>query len=154
MEAMLRLATLLEKPQRNSIRAGLAIRDLHYLLLAGPQAAALRHLYGKGGNSARLFRVIAFMKENLNRVVRASELAKVSNMSESSLFRHFKDVTGLSPLQYHKQLRLHQARNLMLSANEQVSTAAYSVGYESISQFNREYKKLFGETPGHCKIKI
>ena len=75
------------------------------------------------------------------------ELVKEVNMSEASLYRHFKILTGLSPLQYHKQLRLHEARRIILTENEQVSIAAMKVGYESVTQFNREYKNLFGMSP-------
>ena len=83
----------------------------------------------------------------MNAAVRMDDLARQVHMSVSSLHRHFKTVTGLSPLQYHKQLRLYEARRLMLTQHENASGAALAVGYESPTQFNREYKRMFGEPP-------
>lgn len=152
MEAMLRLVTIIDKPEQLPVRGELALKDLHFLLLTGMQANSLREVYANGGNnSGQLFTAIAYLKGNLDRVVSAGELAKAANMSESSLYRHFKTLTGISPLQYHKQLRLHKARDLIMIEHEQAAIVAYRVGYESVSQFSRDYKKMFGLPPKRSK---
>lgn len=152
MEAMLRLASILEKPEQIPLRSEIALRDLHYLLLTGAHGRAARDVFALGRhNSHQLFAAIAYLKEHLDRIVGAAELARAAGMSESSLYRHFKALTGISPLQYHKQLRLHKARELIMAGREPSAAAAYKVGYESVSQFSREYKKMFGIPPGRSK---
>lgn len=155
LEAMLHLAKVIEGRKHLALRARLALMDLHILLLAGAQGALLKEVYATSrqrGNE--LCNAIRYLKENLNRGVSAAELAKAANMSESSLYRHFKTLTGLSPLQYHKQLRLHKARELIMAEHEQASRAAYRVGFESVSQFSREYKKLFGIPPKQIRSSL
>lgn len=147
MEAMLRLATIMTRPGQIAVRAGLALQDLHYLLLTGSQAKMLRDVYADGRYGNHLSTAISFLKSHINCVVSASDLARAAHMSESSLYRYFKKFTGLSPLQYHKRMRLHEARKILLAEREQIAAAAYRVGYESVSQFNRDYKKLFGVSP-------
>lgn len=152
MEAMLRLASIIDKPEQLPVRAEIALKDLYFLLLTGMQANALKEVYATGGNNnSQLFAAITYLKEHLDRVIRADELAKAANMSESSLYRHFKMLTGITPLQYHKQLRLHQARDLIMTEHEQAATVAYRVGYESVSKFSRDYKKMFGLPPKRSK---
>lgn len=151
LETLLRLTSLTRKPEQIPVRSAIIFRELHYLLLAGPQRATLQALYGASGNYGQIFAAIALLKANLAGSVRASELAATVNMSASSLYRHFKAITGMSPLQYHKYLRLHEARRLILAENEQAVQASLKVGYESASQFNREYKRLFGESPGKSR---
>lgn len=90
---------------------------------------------------------ISLIRDQLNKPLAVADLARKVNMSVSSLYRYFKTMTGVSPLQYQKQLRLHEARRLMLVHKEKAADAAYSVGYESVTQFNREYKRLFGNSP-------
>lgn len=147
METFLRLASLTEKPEQILILAPLILRELHYLLLVGPRGAMLRDLYLRGAADNRVIEVIALLKKNLNRSVSAAALARKVNMSVSSLHRQFKRVTGVSPLQYHKKLRLCEARRRMLAENERADIAALAVGYESTTHFNREYKRFFGEPP-------
>lgn len=147
VETALRFLHVVDRPEQLAARGRLALEELHYLLLTGPQSAALEVLYGNGRNGAQLFAAIEYLKGHLDATVSAKTLARVASMSESTLYRSFRFLTGLSPLQYHKQLRLHEARRLMLSENESASGAAWRTGYESVSQFNREYRRLFGDSP-------
>lgn len=147
MECMLRLARLAEKPEQISLRAPLILRELYFLLLIGSSGRVLHGLFAKGTEKNRIMQAIAIIKERLDKPLAVNELAKNVNMSVSSLYRYFKTMTGVSPLQYQKQLRLHEAQRLMLVNREKAASAAYSVGYESVTQFNREYKRLFGNSP-------
>ena len=147
MESMLRLAELLDKPKQIPIRAPIILRELHYLLLIGPQGGTLQGLYMRGSRNNQIVQAISLMKRNIATPLRMDALARHVSMSVSSLHRHFKSITGFSPLQYHKQLRLYEAQRLMLVENERAANAALSVGYESVTQFNREYKRMFGEPP-------
>lgn len=146
-DAILRLAMLMKKPFQIPVLAPLILRELHYLLLISPQGGSLRDIYIQGAKNNQIIEVIAWLKHNLNRAIRIEDIARHAHMSISSLHRHFKSLTGISPLQYHKQLRLHEAQRLMLTENERAASAALSVGYESVTQFNREYKRMFGEPP-------
>ncbi|MDE5833057.1 MAG: AraC family transcriptional regulator [Desulfovibrio sp.] len=147
LETLSRLVMLIHHPERIAILAPLILRELHYLLLIGPQGALLQDLYMRGAKDNRIIDAIAILKKYLNRSIPIETLARKVNMSVSSLHRQFKRVTGVSPLQYHKKLRLCEAQRRMLAENERADIAALSVGYESITQFNREYKRLFGEPP-------
>lgn len=147
LEGVLRLSELLDKPKQIAVRAPLILRELHYLLLIGPQGGILQGLYTRGSKNNQVIEAISLLKRNIDAPVRIDDLARQVNMSISSLHRHFKSITGFSPLQYHKQLRLYEAQRLMLMENERAASAALSVGYESVTQFNREYKRMFGEPP-------
>ena len=151
MEGMLRLARLVYHPEQISLRGPMILRELHYLLLIGVHGNALRNLHGNHVCGQQIFKAIEYLRTHLEVNVRSEELAKAVHMSESTLYRNFKILTGLSPLQYHKQLKLHEARRIMLTENEQAGMAALKVGYESINQFNREYKRLFGQPPHRSK---
>lgn len=147
LETLLRLLEIIKRPEQAPILAPLILRELHYLLLNGPQGAILHDLYMCGARDNRIIDAIAWLKQNPRITISVEELAKKVNMSVSSLHRHFKNITGFSPLQYHKQIRLYEAQRLMLVDNERADMAALAVGYESITQFNREYKRMFGEPP-------
>lgn len=147
LETIARVLALAGKPVRDEFLIRMLLRELHYLLIRNTGGSLLRAIYGSGLPGRQLFQAIEYLKERLDRLVTINELAGAACMSESSLYRHFKSVTGLSPLQYHKQLRLHEARRIMLAENEQAANAAFRVGFESIPQFNREYKRLFGQPP-------
>lgn len=147
LECVLRLVELLDKPEQIPVRAPLVMRELHYLLLVSPQGGILRGLYTRGSQSNQVVQAIAMLRRHIEIPLRVGDLARQVNMSASSLHRHFKSLTGFSPLQYQKQLRLYEAQRLMLVENERASDAALSVGYESVTQFNREYKRMFGEPP-------
>lgn len=147
LSCMLRLARLWEKPEQIAVRAPIIAHELHYVLLCSSYGHILRRIYRRGSQNSSVVQAIALLRRNLAIPLRVDELARQVNMSVSSLHRHFKQLTGYSPLQYRKQLRLLEARRLMFSENEQAARAALTVGYESITQFNREYKRLFGESP-------
>ncbi len=146
-EMFLRLVTLLDKPEQIPFRAPMMLRELHYLLLISPHGSLLRQLNTPGTQNNQILQAINWIRENYRQPLRVEELARKVNMSASNLHRHFKLLTGLSPLQYQKQLRLYEAQRLMLLEHERASIAAISVGYESVTQFNREYKRVFGEPP-------
>lgn len=152
LESVLLFVKLLDRPEQIAIRAPLILRDLHYQLLVGPQGGTLQGLYTQRAQNNQVLQAIAFLKRNIASPLHVEDLARQVNMSVSSLHRHFKNVTGFSPLQYHKQLRLYEAQRLLLTQDERVASAAASVGYESVTQFNREYKRMFGEPP-HRDIK-
>lgn len=147
LEGVLRLVELLDKPEQIPIRAPLYIRDLHYLLLISPFGSDLRQINTFGTQDNNIARLISWIRQNMDSPFTLELLSSKANMSISSLHRHFKNFTGLSPLQYIKQLRLIEAQRLMLIQNERVNIAAQSVGYESVTQFNREYKRMFGNPP-------
>lgn len=147
LEAVLRLAELLDKPEQIAIRAPMIMQELHYLLLIGPLGHVLRSLYAQGSQNSQVLQAVSILRRDLGAPVRMESLARQVGMSLSTLHRHFKTVTGLSPLQYLKQLRLHEAQRLMLMEDMRAASAALSVGYESVTQFSREYKRMFGEPP-------
>lgn len=147
LECMYRLAELVDKPDQIHLRAPMILRELHCLVLIGKYGGVLYSLYAKGSEKNQVVQAISFLKKHLTQPLNVEELAERVNMSVSSLYRHFKEITGSSPLQYQKQLRLQEAQRLMLMENERASSAALLVGYESVSQFNREYKRMFGDPP-------
>ena len=122
-------------------------RELHYWLLAGRHGAALRRLGGSEGHAQRVSRAVAVLRAEFARPLPVERLAEAAGMSPSSFHAHFRAVTSLSPLQFQKQLRLIEARRLMLSESLPASRAAFAVGYESVPQFTREYGRMFGLPP-------
>lgn len=147
LDAFYRLIALVGQPERQKIMAPMIIKEIHYLLLTSPLGDILRTINTKGSQNNQIAGAIAWMKENYRHPLKIDELAQKFNMAESSFYRHFSKVTSLSPLQYQKRLRLYEAQRLMLSENFDAANAAYEVGYESASQFNREYKRMFGMPP-------
>ena len=147
LEAVLRLLRLLENPQDIPLLAPLVLREIHYRLLVGEQGARLRQIALADSQTQRIAKAIAWLKHNYAQPLRIEAIARKLHMSSSSLRHHFKAVTAMSPLQYQKQLRLQEARRLMLSEVMDAATAGHRVGYESPSQFSREYSRLFGAPP-------
>ncbi|MEL7315281.1 MAG: AraC family transcriptional regulator [Cyanobacteria bacterium J06559_3] len=147
IECAIRLTRLLDTPQDISFLAPMMMREVYYRLLIGEQSEAVRQIVTSGSNMQRIAAVIRQIKANFTKSLRVEELAEQANMSSASFHRHFKKVTSMSPLQYQKQLRLLEARRLMLTANADATNAAYQVGYESPSQFSREYSRMFGAPP-------
>lgn len=147
LDAFRRLLAALER-RADAQLVQLIVRELHCLVLDAPQSGLLRQLYAAGCMDNRITGVIVWMRANLQEPASMERMAKLAHMSVSTFHRHFKRITGISPLQYHKQLRLHEAQRLMLAHNQHASEAALAVGYESVTQFNREYRRLFGEPPG------
>lgn len=144
----LRLARLLDTPADIPVLAPIIERELLYRLLAGPFGSRLRQATASGSHSHQIVRAIDWLKTNLDQPLSIERLASLSNMSRSSLHHHFKALTAMTPLQYQKQLRLQEARRLMLVSDTDAASAAHHVGYESPSQFNREYRRMFGAPPG------
>ena len=147
LEACLRLTNLLDTPERIPALAPMLIREIHYLLLTGPEGEDFR-LLGSGKNpNSRIAEAVAWMRENYRQPFNLAELAAHVNMSLTSFSRHFRRITGTSPLQFQKRIRLYEAQRLMLTEGKSAETAAFAVGYESPTQFNREYKRQFSEPP-------
>jgi AraC-like DNA-binding protein len=147
LNCALRLTQLLDTPQDISILAPMIIREIYYRLLIGEQSEAVRQIATSGSNMQRIAAVIQAIKQDFNKPMRVADLAEKASMSPSSFHYHFKQVTSMSPLQYQKQLRLLEARRLMMAENYNATMAADQVGYESPSQFSREYSRLFGAPP-------
>ncbi len=147
LDAVHRLMQLLETPRDIAALAPLILREIHYRLLTGDQAAAVHQVAAGGSAVHRIAGVIRHLRADFTRPVDVRELAQAANMSASAFHTHFKSVTSLSPLQYVKQLRLVEARRMMLADGVRAERAAFAVGYESASQFSREYGRLFGAPP-------
>jgi AraC-like DNA-binding protein len=147
LEAVVRLARLLQEPQLIPKVAPLIQQEIMLRLLTGPHGPHLRHLIASGSPSHQVAQAIAWLKLNFSRDVLMDDLAERSHMSPSTFRLHFRNLTGMSPLQYQKQLRLQEARQLMLTQALDASSTAARVGYESVSQFNREYSRQFGAPP-------
>jgi AraC-like DNA-binding protein len=146
-DAAVRLLRLLATPRDIPTLAPLAEREILYRLLTGAHAATLRQIALGDGKLRRVARAIDWIKRNYREPFHIEALAAEAAMSPSALYAQFKAVTAMSPLQYQKQLRLQEARRLMLGQAMDAASAAYDVGYESPSQFSREYRRLFGEPP-------
>ncbi|MGM9484429.1 AraC family transcriptional regulator [Roseateles sp. NT4] len=146
-DAALRLMRLLERPEALPVLQASLLRELHYWLLAGRHGAGIRQLGWPGGHAERIARAVARLRSEFARAWAVEELAEVAGMSASAFHRHFRATTSLSPLQFLKNLRLIEARRLMLAEGANASSAAYAVGYESVPQFTREYGRLFGQPP-------
>jgi len=147
LNAFQRLVDLVGKPRDIPILAPIVKREIFYRMLTGDQGVRLRHMVSAGSQGNRIARAIDWLKTNFSEPLRIDELASQVNMSTSTFHHHFRALTAMSPLQYQKWLRLNEARRLMLAENQDASTAAFQVGYESPSQFSREYGRLFGAPP-------
>lgn len=147
LNAFLRLVELLEKPEEISFLAPVIIQEIHYRLLLGPLGNNLRRFSTLGTRSNQIAQAVAWLRDNYKEPLHVAMLARRVNMGTSTFHRHFKEVTSLSPLQYHKRLRLYEAQRLMLTEDADAVSAGFAVGYASPTQFNREYKRMFGEPP-------
>ena len=148
LDAFFRLAQLLEKSEsEQSLMAPMIIKEIYFRLLTGPLGNQLRLINTKGTRSNQIARAISLIKDKYSEKLNMDDIAQCVNMAPSSFYRNFKKVTRVSPLQYQKQLRLYEAQRLMLSGNYDAASACYEVGYESPTQFSREYKKMFGNPP-------
>lgn len=145
--ALYRLLRLLDSPDDIPILAPLARREIIYRALKGEMGSRMRKFAAADSQAHRISRVISALKDHFAEPLRISELAEAANMSESTLYHSFKQVTRMSPLQFQKKLRLHEARRLMLTEGLEAATASYRVGYESPSHFSREYSRMFGAPP-------
>ncbi|POR45493.1 AraC family transcriptional regulator [Bosea psychrotolerans] len=147
LDAMLRLVRLLETPDDIAVLAPLAEREILYRLMNGEQAARLRQIATAESKLQQVNKAIGWIRRNYDKTFSIEALASEASMSPSALHQHFKAVTAMSPLQYQKQLRLQEARRLILGAALDAASAGFRVGYESPSQFSREYRRLFGAPP-------
>ncbi|MDP9941019.1 AraC family transcriptional regulator [Ectopseudomonas alcaliphila] len=146
-EAALRLMRLLGRPTSAAVLHASLLRELHYWLLVGRHGAAISRLGWPDGHAQRIARAVKVLRTEFTRPLTVEHLASVAGMSASSFHQHFRNQTSLTPLQFQKQLRLIEARRLMLGQGATASSAAFAVGYESVSQFSREYRRLFGLPP-------
>jgi AraC-like DNA-binding protein len=147
LDCALRLTKLLDTPQDIPMLAPMITQEIYYRLLMGEQCEAVRQIATSGSNMQRIAQAIQHIKTNFTKPLRVEDLADRANMSPSSFHYHFKQVTSMSPLRYQKQLRLIEARRLMLVERATAANAADRVGYESPSQFSREYARMFGAPP-------
>lgn len=145
--AVIRLVRLQDDPKDIPVLAPIYKKEIFYRVLQGPNGGTLKQIAIEGSYTYRIRDVIEYIKNHYNRSVRIEELAEIANMSVSSLHRHFKEVTAMSPIQFQKQLRLQEARRLLLTESTDATDVAFRVGYESPSQFSREYSRMFGFPP-------
>jgi AraC-like DNA-binding protein len=147
LDAVIRLVRLLDEPAMLSTLAPLVQREIMARLLVGPQSAHLRHIVATGTPSHQVSQAMVWLQQNYKNDLAMDDLAARAHMSPSTFRLHFRSLTGMSPLQYQKQLRLQEARQLMLKDALDAGSTAARVGYESASQFSRDYSRLFGEPP-------
>lgn len=147
LEAVIRLVKLFRAPDEAQVLGPLVIKEILFHLLKGPEGAAIRQFVRSGSNTHRISQAIHRLRSDLDQEVDVEALAKTANMSRSAFFKHFKDATAMSPIQYQKRLRLLEARRLMVDEGETAEGSAYKVGYKSASQFSREYSRMFGNSP-------
>lgn len=147
MSTFARMLALHDSPQDIPILLPMLKRELMYRMLKGPAGNQLRQFLLYDSNANRISKVIEIIRKNFNSPLKVKDLANVVHMSESALYSGFKSITAMSPLQYQKHIRLNEARRIMLYEGIEASAAGYQVGYESPSQFSREYSRLFGAPP-------
>ena len=147
LDAVVRLSRLLDTPDEMQILAPLIIREVIFRLLKGNQGVRLGHLIAAAGDTRRISKAIGHLRENIAEPLRIEEIARELGMSVSGFHHHFKSVTAMSPLQFQKQIRLQEARRLMLGEDFDAASAGFRVGYDDPSYFSRDYKKLFGAPP-------
>lgn len=146
-DALARLIGLMDTPRDMPFLAMHIQQEILYRLLSGEQGGHLRRIALSGTQTNRVAKAISWLKQNYMAPLRVEQLAEIATMGVSTLHHHFRAMTAMSPLQYQKHLRLHHARELMLSEATDAATAAFRVGYESATQFNREYRRMFGAPP-------
>jgi Transcriptional regulator containing an amidase domain and an AraC-type DNA-binding HTH domain len=145
--AFQRLLDLMDVPEDIPVMAPLIQREIVYRLLVGEQGPRLRQMGAAGTQSNQLAQAIDWLKKNYTQPLRVDDLAAHARMSTSTFHRHFRDLTAMSPLQFQKRLRLHEARRIMFTDHLDATSVAFQVGYESSTQFNREYSRVFGAPP-------
>ena len=146
LDAVVRLVRLAQEPESRNVLAPLIVKEIMYRLLTGGQGARLGHLLASG-DTQRISRAIGHLREHFDEPLKIDDIARQFGMSVSGFHHHFKSVTAMSPLQFQKQIRLQEARRLMLGDDLDAASAAFRVGYEDPSYFSRDYKKLFGSPP-------
>jgi AraC-like DNA-binding protein len=147
LDAVLRLVRLLDSPSDARVLRPVVTKEIIYRLLTGEQGDRLRRMTMPGGHTHRVSQAVETICREYSQPLRVEELARGIGMSVSGFHHHFKAVTAMSPLQFQKQIRLQEARRLLLSERLDAATAGYRVGYDDASHFNRDYKRFFGEPP-------
>jgi len=147
LEAVVKLVRMLDTPDEIKFLAPLVMREIIYRLLKGEQGARLSHLLTSEGHTRRISKAVKRLHENIDQPLKIENIARELGMSVSGFHHHFKSVTAMSPLQFQKQIRLQEARRLMLGEDLDVASAGFRVGYDDPSYFSRDYKKLFGAPP-------
>lgn len=147
ISAVERLLALLDAPEDIETLAPLILQEITYRVMTGPQGARLRQIASTGAPAYRISKAIQWLKTNFTEPLSVDSLAKQVGLSTSSLHQHFKNMTAMSPLQFQKRLRLQEAKRLLLAESIDAADAAYRVGYESPSQFSREYRRMYGAPP-------
>lgn len=147
LQSFERLIDLLDKPDQVQLLAPLLVQEIHLHLLMGPYGGLLKSINTHGTQSHQIYRATQWLREHFEQSLDVEQLAQMTHMAPSTFRKHFKAVTTMTPTDYHKHLRLYEAQRLMLEQGSEATTACYQVGYESITQFNREYKRLFGAPP-------
>jgi AraC-like DNA-binding protein len=146
-DAALRLMRLINRPAPLSVLQDQLIRELHFWLLSGRHGGGVRTLGITGSYAQRVARAVSMIRSDYAKTLRVEALADAAGMSSSAFHEHFRAITSLTPLQFQKQLRLIEARRMLVAEGEMISNAAYAVGYESVPQFTREYGRMFGMPP-------
>ena len=154
LDALAHLAGLLDAPQDVPVLAPLYRREVLWRLLTGPQGGVVRQIGLADGNLAHITRAVQWIRDHHDESIRIGQLAALAGMSESTFHRHFRAVTHMTPIQYQKAVRLQQARLALVSGGLDVAEVAHAVGYDSASQFSREYRRLFGAPPGQDAQRI
>lgn len=147
LDAAIRLGKLFQTPEDAPVLGALVIKELLYHLLKGADGPAIRQFVRSGSKMHKISQAIYSLRAKLDDEVDVAALAKAANMSRSAFFKQFKEVTAMSPIQYQKRLRLLEARRLMTDEGETAESSAFKVGYNSASQFSREYSRMFGDSP-------
>jgi len=150
-DALRRLVLLLDRPESLAVLKDGLVREIHHWLLLGRQGRAVRHLGSPDSHARRIARAVAILRANYAKPVQIERLAEAAGMSRSGFHQHFRAITSLTPLQFQKHLRLIEARRLIVSSGKILSQVAFDVGYESTSQFSREYTRMYGQPPTRDK---
>jgi len=154
LDATIRLGKLFQTPKDAAVLGPLVIKEIFYHLLKGADGTAIRQFVLSGSKMQQISQAVYRLKSSLADEIDVAALAEAANMSRSAFFKHFKDVTAVSPIQYQKRLRLLEARRLMTDEGETAERSAFMVGYNSPSQFSREYSRMFGDAPFRDAVKI
>ncbi|AQT79620.1 AraC family transcriptional regulator [Mycolicibacterium litorale] len=154
LDAAIRMIRLIESPSDAMILAPLIEREIIWRLLTGPQGGVVRQIGLADSNLSYVSRAIGWIRENYAEPMRIEHLAALAGMSASTFHRHFRAVTAMSPLQFQKRIRLQEARSLLVANPGDIAGVGHQVGYDSPSQFTREYRRLFGAPPGQDALRL
>ena len=154
LDAAARLLGLLDVPSDAPVLAPMLEREIIWRLLTGPQGDTVRQIGMADSDLSLVNRAIGWIRDNYAEPMRVDDLAQLSGMSPSAFHRHFRSVTALSPLQFQKRIRLQEARTLLVASPRDIAGIGHRVGYDSPSQFNREYRRMFGVPPGQDAVRL